>query len=103
MDDEKTNKAHTAGETVQPYMIFVETDGQVTSFYVIINKYFYKVESALKTVDTYFKSFFAFHLNYPPECEQVWYFIQKYMYKIETEYDKSFQLVSNMIHDFHTC
>jgi len=87
---------------LQPYIVFVETDGQVTSFYVVINKYFYKVESALKAIDVCFKSFFAFHLNYTPECEQVWCFIQKYMYDIKTKYDKSFQAVNNMIHDLNS-
>jgi len=89
---------------VQPYMIFVETgDGQVISFYVVINKYFYKVESALKAVDICFKSFFSFHLNYTPECEQIWIFIQKYMYDIETKFDKNFQSVNSMINDLNNC
>lgn len=69
VDDEKSKKASKTGETLQPYMIFVETDDQVTSFYVIINKYFYKVESALKAIDICFKSFFVFNLNYPSQCE----------------------------------
>lgn len=85
-------------------MIFVENgDGQVISFYVVINKYFYHVESALKAVDICFKSFFSLHLNYTPECEQIWYFIQKYMYNIETKHDKNFQSVNNLINDLNYC
>jgi hypothetical protein len=63
-------------------MIFVETDGQVIPFLVIINKYFYKVESALKAVVICFTSFFVFHFKYTSENVQIWYFIQKYMYNI---------------------
>lgn len=85
-------------------MVFVETDdGQVISFYVVINKNFYKVKSALKAVDICFKSFFSFHLNYTPECEEIWYFIQKYMYDIVTKYDKNFQSVNSMINDLNNC
>ncbi|CAI6375699.1 unnamed protein product [Macrosiphum euphorbiae] len=104
VDDAKSNRAYGIGQKLQPYMIFVETgDGQVISFYVVINKYFYKVESALKAVDICFKSFFSFHLNYTPECEQIWNFIQKYMYNIETKYDKNFQSVNSMINDLNNC
>lgn len=92
------------GLQLQPYMIFVETgDGQVVSFYVVINKFFYKVESALKAVDICFKSFFAFHLNYTKESEQIWFFIQKYMYNIETKYDNNLQFVNSMINDLDNC
>jgi len=102
VDDEKRNKALRTGDKLQPYMIFVEVDSQVTYFYVIINKYFYKVESALKAIDICFKSFFTFHLNYTPQCKQIWYFIQTYFFEIVTKFDKNCsQNVKNLIFEFN--
>lgn len=77
VDDEKSNKALRTGERLQSYMVFVEVNGKVNLFYIIINKHFYKVESPLKANDIYFKSFFVFNLNYPSQCQQIWQFIHK--------------------------
>lgn len=103
IDDEKSKKALRTGERLQPYMIFVNTDGEVTYFYVIINKHFYKVESALKAIDICFKSFFVFNLNYPSQCQQIWEFIQKCLYEINTKFDKNFQNVNSLINDLNIC
>lgn len=103
VDNEKLNKSLRTGERLQPYMIFVETDSQVTSFYVIINKFYYRVESALKAIDICFKSFFVFNLKYPIQCEQIWYFIQKYFYEIITKFDKNVQSVNSIVNDLNNC
>jgi len=105
VNEEKNKKSQRLQQTVQPYMIFVcgtESENQISEFYVIINNHIFKVESGLKAVDICFKSFFALNLNYPDESKQVWYFIQKYFYKIETKYDKCYQNVNNLIHDINT-
>lgn len=91
VDDEKSNKALRTGEKLQPYMVFVETDSKVTYFYIIINKFCYKVESALKALDICFKSFFVFNLHYTPQCDQIWYFMQLFIYEIITKFDKKLQ------------
>ncbi|KAF0685514.1 Uncharacterized protein FWK35_00033976, partial [Aphis craccivora] len=46
-------------------------------------------ESALKAIDICFKSFFVFNLHYTPQCEQIWYFIQTFIYEITTKFDKN--------------
>jgi len=105
VNEDKTKKAQRLQQTVQPYMIFVcetESENQISAFYVIVNNHIFKVESGLKAVDICFKSFFALNLNYPDESKQVWYFIQKYFYNIETKYDKCYQNVNNLIHDLNT-
>lgn len=104
MDNEKSNKALRTGERLQPYMIFVETDSEVTYFYDIINKFFYKVESALKAIDICFKSFFVFNIQYPTQCEQIWFFIQTYFFNIVTKFDKTCsQNVNSIINDLINC
>jgi len=84
-------------------MVFVETDSRMTYFYVVINKFYYKVESALKAIDICFKSFFVFNLNYPIQCEQIWYFIQTFFFNIVTKFDKKFQNVSFIIKELDNC
>lgn len=64
INEEKADTALRTGTKIQPYIVFIEVDGQVLAHYVVINNYFYKVESSLKAVDICFKSFFAFDLNY---------------------------------------
>lgn len=104
VDDEKSNKAFRTGERLQPYMIFVETDSKVTYFYVVINKFYYKVESALKALDICFKSFFVFNLHYTPQCDQIWYFMQTFIYEIITKFDKNCSPnVNTLINDLNKC
>lgn len=106
MNEDKTKKAQQLGQNLQPYMIFVqdsELENNITDFYVIINNHFFKLESALKAVDICFKSFFSLNLNYPKESAQVWYFIQKFFFEIETKFDKNYQNINNIIHDLGNC
>lgn len=70
---------------------------EVSSFYVVIDHNFFKLESALKAVDICFKSFFSLHLNYPTESEQIWQFVQQFFFKINTKFDKNYQFVSNLV------
>ncbi|XP_022160098.1 uncharacterized protein LOC111026353 [Myzus persicae] len=106
VNEEKRKKAQQLDQTLQPYMIFVqdsEFENNVRDFYVIINNHFFKLESALKALDVCFKSFFSLNLNYPTESTQVWYFIQKYFFEIETNFDKNYQNINNIIHDLNNC
>lgn len=106
IDIEKKEKALRKGHSIQPYMIFVNdgnNDLEVLSYYVIINSNYIKLESCQKAIDVCFKSFFAFHLNYPIECEVFWIFIQKYFYEITTKFDNNFQQVNSIIHDLNIC
>ncbi|XP_025201441.1 uncharacterized protein LOC112598971, partial [Melanaphis sacchari] len=101
IDDAKWAKNKLLKLTVQPYMVFVGPELgtqdrlEVSSFYVVINQNFFKLESALKAVDICFKSFFMLHLNYPTESEQIWQFIQQFFFKINTKFDKNYQFISN--------
>lgn len=69
----------------------------VTSSYVIIDDKQYLMESPLKALDVCFKSFFALDIKYPIECQQVWAFIQTFVYNIQTPQDKTFSGVSTVI------
>lgn len=106
IDIEKKEKALRKGLSIQPYMIFVNdgnNDLEVSSYYVLINSNYIKLESCLKAIDVCFKCFFAFHLNFPIECEVLWIFIQKYFYDITTKFDNNFQQVNSIMHDLNIC
>jgi len=60
------------------------------------------MENALKTVDILFKIFqvlilILLFVKYPPACEQVWLFIQTYVYGRTTKWDKNDKSVMNLI------
>lgn len=85
-------------ETVQPYIIAVgpQLTG-IETFYIIIDDIMYKMENVLKAVDFLYKIFQVLNIKYPPACEQVWLFIQKYIYGQTTKWDKYDKSVLNLI------
>jgi len=98
-------KAITFGLTVQLYILIegsiieeINSEEKIQSF-LIINNTNYKLETPLKAVDTCFKSFFTFNYKYPVEGEQVWAFIQKYFFQINTDTDKCFPQMDTIIND----
>jgi len=102
-------KAIIFGLTVQPHIlivgsIFEETNSEerIQSF-LVINSTNYKLETPLKVVDTCFKSFFTLNYKYPVEGEQVWGFIQKYFFEINTDTDKCFPQMDTIINDVRNC
>lgn len=79
------NKAITIGSTVQPYVVIVGNDDvdNPTHYYTIINDTQYQLETAIKAVDVCFKLYHVLNLEYPPEAEQVWYFLEYYFFEMD--------------------
>ena len=50
------------------------------AIYVYIDGMRYMMESVLQALDVCFKSFHALTANYPTTGQQVWNFIQRYIY-----------------------
>ena len=71
-------------QTLQPFMVLVENAATSHSSYVVINDTCYYVETPVKALDVCFKIFFSLNVKYPVECEQVWTFIQEFIYKIKS-------------------
>lgn len=94
---QKVNKALHWGLSLQPYIIIVDS----TEVFSVINNVYFKLETPLKAVDTCFKSFFSLNIHYPPECEQVWLFIQHYFYDIKLKSDKNILSVKTLINDLN--
>lgn len=96
-------KEFVFGLTVQPYILIVgsifqngNASDHIQSF-VVINDTKYELETPLKAVDVCFKAFFTLNYKYPFEGEQVWTFIQKYFFEINTYNDKHFSQLNTII------
>lgn len=74
---------------------------EVEEVYVKVDEHMYRVPGIQKGVDICFKIFFALQAKYPIESEQVWQFIQLYIYNIETRQDKKFVGVNTLINDLN--
>lgn len=82
--------------TAQPLVVFIE---EISEAYLCIDNVKYKVSTALKAIDTCFKSIIALNAEYPKECDPVWIFIQNYIYEIKSTYDRSYVCVSALTSD----
>ena len=54
--------------------------------FMLCDDVIYEVDSLIKTVDTYVKSFFVFNMQYPAEAVDVWTFLQRRISEITTPY-----------------
>lgn len=89
--EERTEKLRLFGVTLQPIAVIIDpTFDKIHQCFLVINKFRYEVETPLKAVDLLlvFKSCHALNIIYPPEVGQVFMFLQKAIYEIETVWDK---------------
>lgn len=70
---------------------------KVEQCFTIFDTAVYEVDSPLKAVDLTFKMFHVLHMLYPPECEQIWTFLQRAVYNISTSRDKVHPKTSDLI------
>lgn len=76
-------------QTVQPFIIIVgPTLRDIENYYVVVDDILYKLNNILQAVDICFKIFMVLDAQYPTECEQIWLFLQQYIYKQQTINDK---------------
>jgi len=75
--------------TSQALAVIVGTDiSKPEQCYVVVDKHIYNIACPVKCIDLCFKTTFALHLKYSAESENVWLFLQKYIYGISTRFDK---------------
>lgn len=85
---------------LQPFVAVVGDIENPDQYLICVDEYFYEVDSLLQAVDLVFKGFFALHLNYPSEAEQVWLFLQRSVYSFTTSDDGSFNAVDTKVAEF---
>ncbi|XP_032689892.1 uncharacterized protein LOC116853124 [Odontomachus brunneus] len=94
----RRENANKLKETLQPYIIAIGSQlTAIEAFYIIIDDIMYKMENVLKAVDILYKIFQVLNVKYPPACEQIWLFIQKYIYERTTKWDKYSKSVMTLI------
>lgn len=75
--------------TLQPLPIVIgSTIHEIEKSYIYIDGELWESSSPIHAFDTCFKCIFALNAKYPKQSEYSWMFIQKFMYKINTTYDK---------------
>lgn len=96
--DQKMANMRKWKQTIQPFVLVVGDTEK--AFYVVINhELMYKLSSAVRAVDVAFKCFQALHACYPIESNSVWLWLQQYVYKIRTTYDRACPAVNALIAD----
>lgn len=95
---QRQKRATKLRETVQPYIIAVGLQiTAIEAFYIVIDDIMYKMENVLKAIDILYKIFQILNVKYPSACEQVWLFIQRYIYGRTTKWDKHKKSMMNLI------
>lgn len=96
----RKNKLHELGLTLQPFIIVVGPSlKQISARYIVLNNLRYEMTSIVKSVDACFKIIFVLNTEYSADCTQVWQFIQKALFNLNTKYDKIFTTVRALATD----
>jgi len=92
------------GCTFQPLVAIIgpELTCIKQSFVVLGIKKYYEVDTPLKAVDICFKIFHVLHIQYPPECAQLWQFLQRAAYEMprNRRYDPHYSGVEVLLREF---
>lgn len=100
--ERRRQKYSSYGLTEQPLPVIVGPSiRNIHSCFVVVNMTMYSVETPVKAIDTCFKIIHALNAKYPLEAETTWTFLQKYVYDINTPYDKPYVSVNTLISEIN--
>jgi hypothetical protein len=86
------------GLTPQPLIIVTEKDAlKAKTFIIRFDTISYQLETPLSAVDTLFKLFNVFNIQYPVESQCFYNFLQKFIYKLHFKGDRVFSKVSQLV------
>ncbi|XP_055371751.1 uncharacterized protein LOC129618858 [Condylostylus longicornis] len=80
------NQCRKVKVNIQPKIVFIGENIDLT--WVLVSHVKYCFKNPLEAVTACFSVFMGLNIQYPPECKRIWYFVQNYIYKITTKYDK---------------
>lgn len=94
--NELVNKYFLESCTVQPFLIIEGNSSEdLTGFFIYFDGNLFQFDSFFACLDTCFKMFHVFSIDYPKACNPLWVFIQLYFFDINTISDcKSSNLTS---------
>ncbi|XP_011859354.1 PREDICTED: uncharacterized protein LOC105556851 [Vollenhovia emeryi] len=97
---ERTAKLLSFGQPSQPIAVIVGPSfDEIKQCFIVINTFRYEVETPIKAVDLIFKLCNTLNIRYPLEVGQLFMFLQRGVYGIETVWDKqkNSQLTSSVL------
>lgn len=88
-------------QSLHPLICVVSTSGDdiTKEYFVYYFDTFYKFSNIVKALDTCFKIFHTFNLQYPLRCVLVWTFFQKFIYEIQCSTDVKNPALEQLISD----
>lgn len=88
---EKLSQRRTRAErynyTVQPVPVILMQDDLVKQCFICFDTFRWEVSCVKEAVLVTFKILFALDLSYPPESRHLWLFLQKTLFKMDTDVD----------------
>lgn len=84
---------------IQPFILIVGSPLHPREIIVFFDCIKYKVFSILNAIDVCFKLINLFNLEYPTESSIAWLFIQKYLYNLNTKFDKPYHTLGQILSD----
>lgn len=84
-------------QAIQPFIIITKSVTHPEEILVYFDGIKFKFFSILQAIDTCFKIFHLFNLEYPAASSLVWQFIQKYFYKMNLISDKNHPSITYLI------
>lgn len=99
--DLRNRSLKNKGATPQPYIIIVgESKKEIKSFLVVANqKILYHRSNVMQAVDTCYKIIWALNASYAIDSYAIWYFIQRGMYKMTSQFDKGSTSAESLLTD----
>ncbi|XP_050539657.1 uncharacterized protein LOC126904573 isoform X2 [Daktulosphaira vitifoliae] len=96
----KIDIAYKKKEKIQPFICVAETNfDDINNIYVYFFNTYYKFSNTIRALDTCFKIFQVFNLQYPIQSSLVWTFIQKFIYDIHNDCDIKSSSLTSIISD----
>ncbi|CAI6374956.1 unnamed protein product [Macrosiphum euphorbiae] len=96
----KGSKLIEFGQTLQPFVIIVgHSLKEISSYLVVVDNTFYRLNSIIASVDCCFKIFLTLNAEYPVESSGIWYLIQRGLYNLKTPWDKNYTAVNAFMSD----
>lgn len=77
------------GENIQPFILAIGNFEKAEQFFVYLDGTLLPFSNFQRSLDICFKIFHLFHLEYPKASESVWYFIEHYLYALNTKAKKN--------------
>lgn len=79
-------------ENIQPFILGIGNLNAISQYFIYFDGMLIPFKSFLRSLDILFKIFHVFHLEYPKASENVWFFIEQYLFEINSSSKKHAKL-----------